>query len=97
MRLLQNFRASITYENGKAVLHLELLKQLYVMLIVSLLLYQKLRKDLEAIGFKVNPYDTCVSNNMIWYKRKTMTWHVNDLKVSHDDKDIVDAFIQCTE
>ena len=64
------------------------------MLIVSLILHQKFRKDLEAIGFKVNPYDTCVSNNMIWYKRKTMTWHVNDLKVSHDDKDIVENFIK---
>ena len=25
-----------------------------------------------------------------------ITWHVNDLKVSHADKDIVYAFIECT-
>ena len=43
----------ITYENGKPVLYLESLKLLYVMLIVSLLFYQNLRKDLKAIGFKV--------------------------------------------
>ena len=59
----------ITYENGKGVLYLELLKELYGMLIASLLLYQKLGKDLESNGFKVNTYDPCVSNNMIRDKK----------------------------
>ena len=26
-----------------------------------------------------------------------MTWHVNDLKVSQADKDVVDAFIELTK
>ena len=55
----------ITYENGKAVLYLELLKELYVMSIASLLFYPKLRKDIESIDFKLNPYDPCVANKMI--------------------------------
>ena len=53
-------------------------------------------KDLEYIGFKVNPYDPCVDNNMIRDKQLTITWNVNDPKVSHADKYIVDAFIQWT-
>ena len=55
----------ITYENGKAVLYLELLKELYVMSIASLLFHPKLRKDIESIDFKLNPYDPCVANKMI--------------------------------
>ena len=55
----------ITYENGKAVVYLELLESLYGTLIASLLFYKKLRKDLEAISFKLNPYDPCVANKMI--------------------------------
>ena len=62
------------------------------MLIASLLFYRKLRKDMESIGFKVNPYDPCVSNNMIRDKKMTITWHVDDLKVSHADK-----YIQCSK
>ena len=67
------------------------------MLIESLLLYQKLRKDLKGIGFRVNPYDPCVANKMIYDKQMIITWHVNYLKVSHDKNDIVDALIQWTK
>ena len=83
----------ITYENGKSVLYLELLKALYGMLISSLLFYQKLRKDLKSINFKVNPYDPFMANKIIRDKQMTITWHVYDLKVSHSDKDVFDDFI----
>ena len=87
----------ITYENGKAVLYLESLKAFCGMLIESLLLYQKLRKYLKTIGFKVNPYDPCVAKNMIHDKKNTINWHVDDLKVSRAENDIVDAFIEWTK
>ena len=76
------------------MLHLKLLKALNIMLIESLLLYRKLVKDIKAIGFKVNTYVSCVANNMIRDKQMTVTWHVDELKVSHADKDIVDALLQ---
>ena len=31
----------------------------------SLLFYRKLRGELEAYGFKINPYDPCVGNKMV--------------------------------
>ena len=34
---------------------------------------------------------------MIQDKQITINWHVYYLKVSHDDKDIIDAFIECTK
>ena len=64
------------------------------MLIEPILFYLKLRKDLEAFGFKVNPYYPCVANNMIQDKQMTIIWHANDPTVSHADKDIVDSFVQ---
>ena len=34
---------------------------------------------------------------MICEKKMTINWHMNDLQVSHADKDIVDAFIEWTK
>ena len=64
------------------------------MLIAPLLFYRKASKYIEAICFKVNLYDPCVSNKMIKNKQMEINWHVNDLKVSRDDKSILDSFIQ---
>ena len=91
------YRTYITYENVKGVLYLELLKLPYRMLILSVLFYQKSMKDLEPISFKVYPYDPCVFNKITPYLKPTVTWHVDDLKVSHADKNIVDAFIKWTK
>jgi hypothetical protein len=33
--------------------------------------------------FVINPSDPCVANAMINRKQMTVTWHVNNLKVSH--------------
>ena len=84
----------LTKENGMSVLYLEILKAMYGMMVSPLLFYWKLRKDLEKIGFKVNPYDSCVANKMINGQQFTILWHVDDLKISHKDKKVVDQFIE---
>ena len=53
-----------------------------------------MRKYLEAIGFKANPDDPCVANNMVRDKKLMLNCQVNDLNVSRADKYIFDAFIQ---
>jgi hypothetical protein len=58
----------------------------------SLLFYKKFRKDLEGIGFKVNPYDPCVANRTINSQQHTITWHVDDVKSSHVDPKVNDDF-----
>jgi hypothetical protein len=46
----------------------------------SLLFYRKLRKELEAYGFKIDPYDPCVANKMTDAKKQlAVVWHVDDL------------------
>ena len=53
------------------------------MLQSSLLFYRKLVGELIEYGFKLNPYDPCVANMEIEGFQLTVTWHVDDLKVSH--------------
>jgi hypothetical protein len=79
---------------GEKVLYVELLKALYGTLLAALLFYKKLRKDLESIGFKANPYDPCVTNRMVSGKQQTVTWHVDDLKSSHVDASVNDDFLK---
>ena len=45
-------------------------------------------------GFKLNPYDRCVVNNTIDKRRCTSLWHVDDLKISHVDSNILDDIIE---
>jgi hypothetical protein len=40
-------------------------------------------KDLKEFGFELNPYDPCVANKIVDGTQMTVTWHVDDLKVSH--------------
>jgi hypothetical protein len=79
--------------NNKPVLYVKLQKALYGYLRSALLFYQKLLKDLEDKGFELNPYDPCVANKVINGKQFTITWHLDDLKLSHVDAKVVDDTI----
>ena len=59
--------------------------------------YENLVGDLEAYGFKINPYDPCVANNMIGGKQLTVCWHVDNLKISCVDANEVTKVIQWLE
>ena len=70
----------------KKVLYVRMLKALSGMMIASILYYKKFRKDIESIGFEVNPYD------MVNGKQHTITWHVDDVKSSHVDPKVNNEF-----
>jgi hypothetical protein len=55
----------VTIKKVKQVLYLHLQKALYGMMKSALLLYRKLVKELEEMGFEINPYDPCVANKLI--------------------------------
>jgi len=69
-----------------------MLKALYGMMIKSILYYKKLRKEIESIGFEINPSDICVANRMVNGKQHTITWHVDDFNSSHVDPKVSDEF-----
>jgi hypothetical protein len=65
---------------GTPVLYGKLQKALYGLMRASLLFYRKLRLELEAHGFEVNPYDPCIANlESPGGKQLTVIWHVDYL------------------
>jgi hypothetical protein len=89
-----SFRDYVEWEKGQKVLYVRVIKAIYGLLESAMLFYRKLRNDLEKTGFKVNPYDPCVANKTINGKQMTVSWHVDDLKVSHVSKEVVKEFIE---
>lgn len=51
-------------------------------------------ETLEDNGFELNPYDSCVANKMINGKQCTVLFHVDDLKISHVDENVVTSIIK---
>jgi hypothetical protein len=88
------YRKHVFIENNKHGLYVKLQKALYGCLRSALLFYLKLLGDLEANGFVLNPYDPCVANKMVNGKQFTITWHVDDLKLSHEDENEVTKIIK---
>jgi Reverse transcriptase (RNA-dependent DNA polymerase) len=84
----------VTYENGKKVLYVLLTKALYGTMRAALLFWRKLTAQLIEWGFETNPYDPCVANMMVDGKQCTVLWHVDDLKISHVSKDVVEDVLK---
>ena len=59
----------------------------------ALLFYCKLVANLTSLGFKINPYDPCVTNKIINGKQITIYWHVDDLFIGHVDPNVVTTFL----
>ena len=58
------------------------------------MVYWKVRcGELQEYGFEVNPYDPCVANKIVNGSQMTVTWHVDDLKVSHKDDHEITKFL----
>ena len=79
----ETYRKYITTDRkGARILYVKLQKVLYGLMQASLLFYRKLRKELEAYGFVVNPYDPGVANMTTKDGKQLMVvWHVDDLMV----------------
>ena len=90
----EKYSQYVTIENRRQVVYVMMLKALYGMLESSLLYYKKFKKDIETIGFEVNPYDPSVANRNIWGSQHMICWHVDDLKSSHKDGAVNDEFLE---
>ena len=86
----ETYAQYLTYENGIPVIYCELSKALYGTLQAAKLFWENLTDFLcKDLGFTLNPYDSCVANKIINGKQCTIAWHVDDLKISHVDLDVV--------
>ena len=80
-------------KHGKPMLYVKLKKALYGTLQAALLFWRLLSDTLVEWGFKLNDYDKCVANKIINGRQCTIIWHVDDLKISHVEKRVVDHII----
>jgi hypothetical protein len=88
------YRKYITVDaKNQPVLYVKLQKALYGCLRSALLFYLKFVRDIESQGFELNHYDPCVANKMIHGKQFTVVWHVDDIKMSHEDEKEVTQLI----
>lgn len=69
-------------------MYLRLKKAFYGTLTVTRLFWENLIGKLEKIGFKLNPYDSCVANKIIDGHQCTIVCHVDALKISHKNKKV---------
>jgi len=81
-------------KKGKPMLYVRLRKALYSTLQAALLFWQLLSSTLVSWGFTINPYDQCVVNKEIEGRQCTTVWNVDDLKISHVSKDVVEGIIE---
>ena len=87
------YQPYLTTEHGKPVLYVELVKALYGTIRAALIFWRKFTKQITEWGFTVNPYDWCVANKMVQGSQLTITWHVDDLKISHMNKKVLEDLI----
>ena len=80
--------------SGQKVLIVECLNAIYGMMVAALLYYKKFVKSLTKQGFKLNPYDGCVTNKIVKGKKITICFHVDNCKISHKYSKVVDETIK---
>ena len=90
-------KKEVIHDGKNKVLYLKIVKALYGCVESALLWYQLFSSELTKIGFTINDYDKCVANKMIDGKQCTITWYVDDVKVSHEDSEVVSNIIQILE
>jgi hypothetical protein len=80
-------------KKGNKQLLVQCQNALYGTMVASLLYYRKFVKRLTDIDFIINPYDPCVANKIVEGKQMTICFHVDDCKLSHRKKTVVDRMI----
>jgi hypothetical protein len=81
-------------KKGMKQLLVQFQNALYGTMVASLLYYHKFVKSLTDVGFIINPYDPCVANKIIEGKQMTICFHVDDFKLSHRKKMVMDTMIE---
>ena len=86
-------RCTVTTRKGRKILYAKANKAIYGTLKAALLFWKKLKGQLAAWDFVENKYDQCTMNKMIKGKQLTVVWHVDDLKISHEDEEVVNELL----
>jgi len=90
----EKYSKYVRIHNNKKGLYVKILKALYGCIKLDLFWYTFFSETFRKIGFVLNPYDLCVANKVVNNKKCTITWYVDDLKISHVDSSVVDRVIK---
>ena len=90
-------KKEVIYDGKNNVLYLKIVKALYGCVKSALPWYQLFLSEPTKIGLTMNDYDRYVVNKMINGKQCTITWYVDDVKVSHEDSEVVSNIIKILE
>ena len=86
------YRSKIIDQNGRNIVYAKEEKAIYGTLCAAKLFWENITNTLggpDGMGFVRNPYDACTMNKMINGIQATVIFHVDDLKVSHKDPEVV--------
>jgi hypothetical protein len=87
------YNKNVIRRGSKKFIFAKLNKAVYGTLLGAILFYQKLSKQLNDWGYVQNDYDPCTLNKVINGEQVTIQFHVDDLKISHKDQDVLDSIL----
>ena len=95
--LQQHYEKYVIREGNTKIIYIQMLKALYGMMVSSLLFYRHFRKDLDSMGYVVNPNDIFVANRNIEGTQQTITWHLDNVNVNHKSAKVNKEFCEWCE
>ena len=88
------YKQYITIDHkGKKALYVRTLNAIHGIMKAALIFYLKFVESLTSIGFVLNPYDSCVANKIVNRHQLTVVWNVEDLKIFHQNANVVTRMI----
>ena len=97
IKIHPTWKKHVVYEGKRhtPTIYSEAIKTLYGTVDASKLFYDNLSSFLaNDLGFTPNPYDMCVMNKDIEGTQCTIMFHVDDLKISHANEDVIFGVIE---
>ena len=70
-----------------------MIKAVYGTLLAAIIFYKKLSKHLRQHGFVCNNYDMCTFNKIVNGNQLMVQFHVDDLKASHHNPEVLKEFV----
>jgi hypothetical protein len=71
-----------------------MLTALYDTTVASVFYCKIFGKSLKSKGFRLNPYDPCVTKKQVDREQLTVCFHVDDCKISHVVPSVIDETIK---
>jgi hypothetical protein len=87
------YKSNVIHRGNKKFIFARLNKAVYGTLLGAILFYQKLSKQLTDWDYVQNDYDPCTFNKVVNGEQVTIQFHVDDLKISHKEQDVLDEIL----